>query len=285
MFETILVPTDGSDCAAQALDHVVDIAHHYDATVHVLTVINVHDLESAPDVEPLEEEAATRVANAAEEIEDNVETVTSVRTGHPDEEIRGYADQIGADLIAMGTHGRTGVRRFVLGSIAEKVVRLADTPVLTVTDSDTATVPYEDILVPTDGSAGAEAAVAPAASLATAYDATVHGLSVVDTRALGADVRSDILVDTLEDNAEDALDDLTVDFTDRDVASITRQVEFGTPYQAIRDYIDDNEIDLVVMGTHGRTGLNRYLLGSVTEKLVRTAPVPVLSVRAPEGDG
>uniref|UniRef100_UPI00387E9FE4 universal stress protein n=1 Tax=Haloarcula regularis TaxID=3033392 RepID=UPI00387E9FE4 len=54
------------------------------------------------------------------------------------------------------------------------------------------------------------------------------------------------------------------------------------PYQAIQAYVEDNDVDLVVMGTHGRTGLERYLLGSVTEKLVRTAPVPVLTVRAPE---
>ena len=132
MFETILVPTDGSDCAAQALDHVVDIARHYDATVHVLTVVDVRDLESAPDVGPFEDEAATLVSDAADGIDDGVETVTSVRTGYPDEEIRAYADQTEADLIAMGSHGRTGVRRFVLGSIAEKVVRRSPCPVTVV---------------------------------------------------------------------------------------------------------------------------------------------------------
>jgi len=284
MFETILVPTDGSDCAAQALDHVVDIAGHYDATVHVLTVVDVRDVETAPEGEPFEEAAAAVVDDAAERIGEDIETVHTVRTGYPDEEIRAYADQIEAGLIAMGSHGRTGVRRFVLGSIAEKVVRLSDVPVLTVTASDDDRRPYENVLVPTDGSVGATAALDPAASLATAYDATVHALSVVDTRALGADVRSDILVDTLEDNAASALDDLAAELGDHGVETITKHVLFGTPYQTIHNYVEDNDIDLVVMGTHGRTGLDRYLLGSVTEKIVRTSPVPVLSVRTPEGE-
>lgn len=284
MFETILVPTDGSDCADLALDHVVDIARHHDATVHVLTVLDVRDLEKAPDIEPFEEEAVALVDDAKGRIDADIDIVTSVRTGYPDGEIREYADQIEADLIAMGTHGRTGFRRFVLGSIAEKVLRLSDVPVLTVTDSDTEQHPYENVLVPTDGSAGASAAIDPAASLARAYDATVHALSVVDTRALGADVRSDILVDSLEDNARTALDDLEADLADRDVGGVTKQVMFGTPYQSIQNYVEDHEVDLVVMGTHGRTGLDRYLLGSVTEKLVRTSPVPVLSVRVPKAE-
>jgi nucleotide-binding universal stress UspA family protein len=59
---------------------------------------------------------------------------------------------------------------------------------------------------------------------------------------------------------------------------------FEMPYQSIQNYVEDNAVDLVVMGTHGRTGLDRYLLGSVTEKLVRTSPVPVLSVRIPEDE-
>jgi nucleotide-binding universal stress UspA family protein len=284
MFETILVPTDGSDCADLALDHVADIARRYDATVHVLHVLDVRDLEKAPDVEPFEDDAAALIEAAESGIDADVGTVTSVSTGYPDQEIRDYADQIEADMIAMGSHGRTGVRRSVLGSIAEKVLRLSDVPVLTVTESEVGTLPHENVLVPTDGSRGADAAVDPAASLATAYDATVHGLSVVDTRALGADVRSDVLVDSLEDNARTALDDLEVDLVDRDVDEVRKEVMFGMPYQSIQNYVEDNAVDLVVMGTHGRTGLDRYLLGSVTEKLVRTSPVPVLSVRIPEDE-
>lgn len=284
MFETILVPTDGSDCAGAALAHVVDIARHFDATIHVLTVVDVRDLETAPDTEVFEDNATATVSEAASDIDAAVDTVTSVRTGFPDEEIREYATQIDADLVAMGTHGRTGLRRFVLGSITEKVLRLSDRPVLTVQPSDEETVPYEQVLVPTDGSAGADAALDPAAAIATAYDATVHGLSAVDTRALGTDVRSDMVMDTLEDNARAALEELETDLSDRGVAEVRKEIVFGTPHQSIQSHVEDNEIDLVVMGTHGRTGLDRYLLGSVTEKFVRTSPVPVLAVRVPETD-
>jgi len=85
----------------------------------------------------------------------------------------------------------------------------------------------------------------------------------------------------IEDTATDILEDASAFATDAGVGSVTETVEYGPSIpRAIRSYIEDHDVDLVAVGTHGRTGLERYLLGSVTERLVRTSPVPVLTVRS-----
>ncbi len=165
---------------------------------------------------------------------------------------------------------------------------------------------YDNILYPTDGSTGAEAALAHCRSLAETYGAIVHVLYVaerVEPHGLGGDVevkhqrgmvgdpkgegpgmvgdrkkrdeiRSDIeeygtsLVDTVADQLGDV--------------RTQTAVQGGSPFEVILDYAETHEIDLVVMGTHGRSGLDRYLLGSVTEKVIRMSDVPVLTVRTNE---
>jgi len=143
---------------------------------------------------------------------------------------------------------------------------------------------YEDILVPTDGSTGASAALAEAIELAAQFDATVHSLYVVDVASVGAEAGTVDLIESFEQMGEDATEAAATRARDADVEA-TGSVATGSPHRAILDYVDDQGIDLVVMGTHGRTGLERYLLGSVTEKVVRTADVPVLTVRADEEGG
>jgi len=142
---------------------------------------------------------------------------------------------------------------------------------------------YEDILVPTDGSAGASAALAEAIELAGEFDATVHSLYVVDMASVGTEVGTVDLVESFERMGEEATEAAAARARDAGVAA-TGAVATGSPHSEIVDYVDEAGIDLVVMGTHGRTGLERYLLGSVTEKVVRTADVPVLTVRADEDE-
>ena len=138
---------------------------------------------------------------------------------------------------------------------------------------------YERILVPTDGSPAAEAAVEQAVSLAAQYDATIHALYIVDTSAYSTlEAGAEVIINALEDEGEKAVGDIAAAAADADVEAETT-VTAGTAYRSILGYVDDHDIDLVVMGTHGRRGLDRYLLGSVTERIVRTATVPVLTVR------
>jgi nucleotide-binding universal stress UspA family protein len=284
MFDDILVPTDGSECAEAAAEYARDLATRYEATVHALCVADSRTLESAPQSEHVRAEKAELARRICEKSSAaGLSVEQAVRTDIPHEAILRYATEQKIDLVVMGTHGRTGVERYLLGSVTERVVRLSDVPVLTVKamDEDAVTHPYGDILVPTDGSDGAAAAIDPAVSIARSYDARLHALSVVDPMATGIDVRSAVLVDELEDTARSAVEAVEERATDASISTTETAVEYGTPYRGIRSYVDANDIDLVVMGTHGRSGIERYLLGSVAEKTVRTSSVPVMTVRRP----
>lgn len=138
---------------------------------------------------------------------------------------------------------------------------------------------YDAILVPTDGSEGTRGAVEHAIDHAQRYDADLHVLYVVDTRVSAeAGMESPDVLGALENAGQQAIDDVIAQAEAADIGTIEAAVANGIPHQAIEDYAAENDIDLIVMGTHGRTGLDRYLLGSVTEKVVRTSPIPVLTV-------
>ncbi|MGB9932334.1 universal stress protein [Haloarcula amylolytica] len=281
MFDSILVPTDGSPGSERAFEVAATLASTHDAAIHVLSVVDEHgptddwDYDDDSPAEAFIESQADHVDTAG------LSVTPAVREGVVHDEVLDYADETDIDLIVMGTHGRTGVRRFLLGSVTEKVVRLADVPVLSVkADAEPGTVSFDDILLPTDGSSGAEAAIEPTGALASETDATVHLVSVVDTRSLGIDVGSTVIVDELESVATDAVENAADRLSGMGVEAVETAVSHGIPYRAILDAIEDADADLVVIGTHGRTGIDRYLLGSVAEKLVRTSPVPVMTVRA-----
>jgi nucleotide-binding universal stress UspA family protein len=147
---------------------------------------------------------------------------------------------------------------------------------------------YQHVLVPTDGSEGTRAAVERAVDLANRYDAALHTLYVVDT-TVGPDPAVSGTFEALEAAGRDAIEAVIEFASDRGVETVEASVGRGPPHRAILDYVDEQDVDLVVMGTHGRTGAERYLLGSVTEKVLRLSRVPVLTVPLPEqtseGDG
>ena len=138
---------------------------------------------------------------------------------------------------------------------------------------------YNEILVPTDGSPAADTAIEHAVGLADKYDARVHALYVVDGASYSTlEAGSQIVIEALEAEGAEATDRVVEAADDAGVEASTT-VTTGTAYRTIQNYVDDNDIDLIVMGTHGRQGLDRYLLGSVTERVVRTSEVPVMTVR------
>lgn len=143
---------------------------------------------------------------------------------------------------------------------------------------------YERILVPTDGSEPASAAVLHALDIAEQYGATLHALFVVDTGTNWLTVSKNEIRDALRDigqeTSEQVLRDVETATADADVELVTNVLE-GSPDERILDYIVDNDIDLTVMGTHGRSGIEHRLLGSVSERVIRAAGRPVMTV-APE---
>ena len=143
---------------------------------------------------------------------------------------------------------------------------------------------YDRILLPTDGSEEMEHVIEHALSLAKTHGATVHGLYVVDTgrfSALPADNSWEGLTQMLREEGELALDELEA-YDEREVVVEGRMVE-GDPTNEILEYAVETDCDVIVMGTHGRGGLDRLLLGSVAERVIRRSHVPVVTV--PVGRG
>jgi nucleotide-binding universal stress UspA family protein len=140
---------------------------------------------------------------------------------------------------------------------------------------------YDEILIPTDGSSGMKRVAEHALTLAELCEATVHVLYVVDETAYASipDDTRERVREALEGDGESATETIAERAFDRNLA-VTREIRWGDPAVAIIAYAVENDIDMIVMGTRGKTGFERYLLGSVAEKVVRVSPVPVVTVHA-----
>lgn len=136
MFDSVVVATDGSESVQRAVGVALDLAERFDATVHALYVVDASEVESSPETvreelrEALEADGEQALSAVAERASTDVRT--AVREGRPAAEITAYAREVDADLVATGTRGRHGENRFLVGSVAERVVRTCDKPVLTV---------------------------------------------------------------------------------------------------------------------------------------------------------
>ena len=195
------------------------------------------------------------------------------------------------DLIVLGTHGRTGIAHALLGSVAERVVRKAPCPVLTVREPTQKRAPaIARVLAPVDYSEGSRRALEYATELAASFRAELDVLHVWERPAYvpedvvvhAPDVTQRSLTDLIRESAERRMNDFLASVSG---ARPKEKRQFpphrllsGEPASKLIEELEKGEYDLVVLGTHGRTGLSRFLLGSIAEKLVRYSPVPVLTV-------
>jgi nucleotide-binding universal stress UspA family protein len=289
MVRHILVPHDGSEQSDDALVYTLETFP--DATVTVFR-----------SVEPFAEYtgAGGYAANYSEEVVENVreslsDTITAliddaqidrdpddvereVSYGRPIHEILEYVDENDVDQIVMGSHGRDGAARLLLGSVAETVVRRSPVPV-TVVRADGAAV--DSVLVPYDASSQSRRALEHA--LAQFPDASVTALYVVHptVEQLESGDESDeasVWNEGFEEHIEQTLDSASSIAADHDRVIETESTG-GKPSQSIVEYVEEHDSDHVVMGSSGRDGLARLLLGSVAETVVRRSPVSVTVVR------
>lgn len=289
-YETVVLATDGSRASEPATAHALGLAERYGAVLHVLSVVDVRAMSADDDgisvddriLETLRDRCERAVAAVERRgAARDVEVVTEVDTGTPAGTIRRYAETVDADLVALGTRGRGGVARRLLGSVAGSVLAGTARPVLTArarrderaaTPTDTA---YDDVLVPTDGSPAAERALDHALGVAERYGATLHALSVVNT----GKVPTSQFLARLEEHSEQTLDAVAERARSAGVP-VRRRVWRGTPAACVRGYAERHGVDLITMGTHGRRGVDRFLGRTVAERVVPTVDPPVLSVRA-----
>lgn len=196
-----------------------------------------------------------------------------------------YADERAVDLIVMGSHGRRGLRRLFLGSVTEEVVRAAFCPVLTVhrpKEGVAASADVRRILVPVDFSARTRMAIDHATELAAAYGASLEILHVVEVPTypdfyVPVHVTS-IDVPTVRERAAERLQELAAPLRER--LEVETTVRVGRTVTEIVETAEHEAFDLIVMPSHGYSGLERALLGSVAEGVLRRAPCPVLTLKA-----
>ncbi|MFD1641637.1 universal stress protein [Halohasta litorea] len=284
MYDRILVPVDGSDAASAALDHALDIAAEHDSTVDAINVADTNvpsqTRVGGDVVDALVESGTGIVEEARDRGEDRgVTMTTNVIQGTPTDVIIDYADTYDCGLIVMGNRGNRNLGEYVLGSTTDQVVTRSDRQVCTVRATDAQVAyPYETILVPTDGSQRATEAVELASEIAATHGAALHLLVVIDELPVGIGADAAAEQSDAENNAilESAADHVAGDI------EVTTAVRFGSIRGEITDYATDVGADCIVMGTHGREGFNQHLLGSTTERVLRTTPVPVLTIGSRE---
>ena len=292
----ILVPTDFSTASDDALAQAKTLAGRFGSSLHLLHVFEDPFTSAAFASEmyatlPLSlrddmfRDAERRLAERLPADEKMLfNGTTEIVSGTPATTIVEYAATLGAELIVIGTHGRSGLSHLLLGSVAERVIRLAAVPVLTIRQP---APPAKRVLVPTDFSATADAALDYAYLVAERFGASIQLLHVLDdpfvTEGLAAEAyisEAPVLRSALLKEAQARLAHRTAPREQGIV--VDGEVLFGYGAKTIAEYAKTRGTNLIVMGTHGRTGVAHLLLGSVAERLVRIAPCPVLTVRHPK---
>ena len=270
--ERILVPLDGSERAAAVLPQIRRLAVQSRAEIVLLEAVL-----SPPDFHlqlPLMfEEARSYMRQATSRLlAEGIRCRGLVEPGSAATTILEVARKEGVSLIAMSTHGRTGLPRWAFGSIAEKVIRASPQPVLVVRsfpkDGRTGEIPFRNILVPVDGREASLSVLPAVLDLARPVDAHVTLLCVHEPSAFEGRWDSP---DAPVAAARQVLTDACI--------PMTTEIRHGDPASEILKAADERSIDLVAMSTHGRSGPSRWVLGSVTEKVLRGSAVPILVAR------
>jgi nucleotide-binding universal stress UspA family protein len=299
-FRTIMVPLDGSPLAEQALPVATDLAARAGSKVRLVLV---HRVPSAP-INPASAHLFTAIELASRKSERAYLRAVQARlreqgvrlstaatlTGPVGLALAEHVRELRTDLVVMATHGRGGVRRAWLGSVADYLVRHLEVPVLLVRASE-GTQRGGRILVALDGSALAEQALETATAMARFRDAEVSLIQVVapvlevpDQMLAMPTSYDQVLTGECRDQAQDYLDDLAERLRADGLRATAVAVVGWSVADTLLEAASAADVTMIVIATHGRGGLKRLALGSVADKLVRAAEVPVL-VHRPAGRG
>ncbi len=295
-FQGILCPTDFSDISRHALEHAIVIGRWYGSRItalHVDTpmiVVGTSDLVSpaASELLPgesnrqrLEEQVRAWLSPATAA---GLQTHVIVDEGNPATCILEHARTSSADLIVIGTHGQSGFERLVLGSVAEKVLRKAACPVMTVPPhaAGASKLPFAHVLCAIDFSDSSIAALQFALSLAQESNARLTLLHVFEWPSDEASARRVLETSEFhrqwETEKRHQLEGL-IPADVRDWCAPEPKLAFGKAYQQILNLAASEQVDVIVMGVRGRNPIDLMLFGSTTNQVVRHAACPVLTLR------
>jgi len=313
MYRRMLVPLDGSELAEVVFTYAKELAGRLDIEVVLFNVCNPEESEFVPMHRAYVERAAEIVRRQSQEVQEKtgvqpvgkpIKAQGEVAVGYPAEEILRYADENNIDLILMATHGRSGIRRWTMGSVADKVLRTSKVPVWLVRAGIPDEILYDQwprrtVLVPLDGSELAESVLPHVEALAKQ-----RGTELVDVVLLkvceppatpsyyvpelselplnwGEYVQQETT--KCKQVSGEYLARVEKRFKDSNI-NVRSEVLVGKAADEIVDYANRDSFNLIVMATHGRSGLSRWVYGSVTENVLLGVSSPVLLIRPQQSD-
>jgi nucleotide-binding universal stress UspA family protein len=297
VFTRLLLPLDGSKTAEQVLPWTLTFANRFKLPVELLAVVDTGTMLTSVDrarhFDKLVEQGARDSKAYLERISGRfigIKVRRSVELGNAADLIIKKAGANKSNLIAMTTHGHSGLNRWLLGSVAEKVLRATTNPLLLVraghhgkADGEAS---FKSIIVPLDGSELAEAALPMAGRIAKKFDLEVYLMRIVEnpyTAFVSGGghyaVNIDELMKEIRGRARNYLETKLAELNKSGVAQISYLLQDGIAADEIVSVGDQTPESLIVMSSHGRSGMKRWLLGSVAETVVRHANNPVLVVR------
>lgn len=296
----ILIPLDGTDVAEGILPYVCQIARstNLPLILHGVVDPNAIDYPTSAASHAIYKDqveagalahATNQLRTIASRLEDEcVKTNIKTTLGRPADEILRVAAEEKCGMIAMSTHGRNAIGRTILGSVTDRVVHTSSTPVLTIVPEKSEAylggdgVRLERVMLPLDGSELAEQAIPYVEALARALSLEVLLVRVVDIEypvyAYSAYTQLGRITDDRIKEAAVYLEGLYRDLKSKGLTVRTRVLR-GSPAQALLNLAHRTPNDLIAMTTHGRSGLSRWLTGSVANALIRASDDPVLVIR------
>ena len=295
--KNILYTTDFSEGALQVLPQAVYLAGKYGARLHMLHAIILyaddahHPEYHFPDIDNLVKLLQKNArAKMDDELKDkdikNIEVKKVQKRGFSAAPvILDYCRENDIDLIVMGTHGRRGIGRLFLGSVTEEVVRLSACPVMTIRTGEDhiPTAAKKKILVPIDFSIHSKTALAYALQIAPTYNACLQLLHIIEESVhpsfYAAGISSIFEIDPqLINRSKQAVKEMVEELDGSRLETDNFIVE-GRAAPEIVKFSENKASDMIIIATHGLTGIEHFLIGSVTEKVVRLAKCPVLTVK------
>ena len=300
LLRNILYPTDFSTQSNHAKEYAQGLAKKFGATLHVAHVIdtlglNFYSAEAMygqiipidPPLKSMREEAEITLRHVIELTElEHISATPHLKEGHPAKVLLQLADDVNADLIVIGTHGRTGFERLLFGSTCEKILRKSNVPVLTVKPKVREFIQLDmgimvkRVLCPVDFSDCSNAALPYAIDLSREFDARLELCHVIDMGIDQSAILPAVAISNpreLLERTKSILSDLVNEYSDIDIST---NVSIGVPYINIVKAAETTRSDIIIMATHGRSGVTHAVLGSTAEKIVRSAHCPVMTIRS-----
>jgi hypothetical protein len=267
--EKLMVATDGSKYSESAIREAISLAKICSSNLIAVSVVKTNlefDSVLPQFVEKAEQEAMKHLESVkARAAKEGINCITIVSLSEePYEDIVRHASKNNVDMIIMGTHGKTDIKRLMMGSVTALVIGHAPCNVLVLPLN--AKIECKSVLIATDGSRYSEAAASEALGIAKRCGSSLIVISVA---------ASDEEIVSAKNNVNKV-----AEAAEKEDLKTTSVVTKGKPYEAIIETSKQKKADLIIVGSHGRTGLARLLMGSVTERVIGHAGAPVLVVKA-----